>query len=139
MDRHLLVFEIRLDKPLRDASSRIGTTRVSIATLMIGTVTTPFHANEATFTLPPTSRYAIISETTSRWASGEASPKGCPAKELAELILPDVLGQTRHGMFWRGPNSAAIKFISQWVPEWLSDRMMSMGQGLDELAASKPQ
>ncbi|RAK99590.1 SDR family oxidoreductase [Aspergillus ibericus CBS 121593] len=110
---------------------------VSVATLMIGTVMTPFHANEPTFTLPPVSRYTAITETISRWASGEASPKGCPAEDIVKLILPDVLGQSGHGMFWRGPNSAAIKFISQWMPQWLADRMMSMGQGLDELAASK--
>ncbi|KAI2827598.1 hypothetical protein CBS147343_4924 [Aspergillus niger] len=110
---------------------------VSVATLMIGTVTTPFHANEPRFTLPPNSRYAAIAETISRWASGEASPKGCSAQELADLILPDVLGTTGHGMFWRGPNSGAVKFVSQWVPGWLADRMMSTGQGLDELAASQ--
>ncbi|XRM46641.1 hypothetical protein ABZX51_009671 [Aspergillus tubingensis] len=110
---------------------------VSVATLMIGTVTTPFHANEPTFTLPPSSRYAAIAQTISRWASGEASPKGCSAQELADLILSDVLGTTGNGMFWRGPNSGAVKFVSQWVPGWLADRMMSMGQGLDELAASQ--
>ncbi|GLA51214.1 hypothetical protein AnigIFM63604_007566 [Aspergillus niger] len=110
---------------------------VSVATLMIGTVTTPFHANEPRFTLPPNSRYAAIAEIISRWASGEASPKGCSAQELADLILPDVLGTTGHGMFWRGPNSGAVKFVSQWVPGWLADRMMSTGQGLDELAASQ--
>ncbi|KAI2925485.1 hypothetical protein CBS147320_6178 [Aspergillus niger] len=110
---------------------------VSVATLMIGTVTTPFHANEPRFTLPPGSRYAAITGTISRWASGEASPKGCSAQELADLILPDVLGATGHGMFWRGPNSGAVKFVAQWVPGWLADRMMSTGQGLDELAASQ--
>ncbi|PYH65852.1 SDR family oxidoreductase [Aspergillus vadensis CBS 113365] len=110
---------------------------VSVATLMIGTVTTPFHANEPTFTIPPSSRYAAIAQTISRWASGEASPKGCSAQELVDLILPDVLGTTGNGMFWRGPNSGAVKFVSQWVPGWLADRMMSMGQGLDELAASQ--
>ncbi|GLB08399.1 hypothetical protein AtubIFM57258_004288 [Aspergillus tubingensis] len=110
---------------------------VSVATLMIGTVTTPFHANEPTFTLPPSSRYAAIAQTIARWASGEASPKGWSAQELANLILPDVLGTTGHGMFWRGPNSGAVKFVSQWVPGWLADRMMSMGQGLDELVASQ--
>ncbi|GKZ67774.1 hypothetical protein AnigIFM50267_002326 [Aspergillus niger] len=110
---------------------------VSVATLMIGTVTTPFHANEPRFTLPPNSRYAAIAETIARWASGEASPKGCSAQELADLILPDVLGTTGHGMFWRGPNSGAVKFVAQWVPGWLADRMMSAGQGLDELAASQ--
>ncbi|GLA66726.1 hypothetical protein AtubIFM54640_009310 [Aspergillus tubingensis] len=110
---------------------------VSVATLMIGTVTTPFHANEPTFTLPPSSRYAAIAQIISRWASGDASPKGCSAQELADLILPDVLGTTGSGMFWRGTNSGAVKFVSQWVPGWLADRMMSMGQGLDELAASQ--
>lgn len=103
---------------------------VSVATLMIGTVTTPFHANEPRFTLPPNSRYAAIAETISRWASGEASPKGCSAQELADLILPDVLGTTGHGMFWRGPNSGAVKFVSQWVPGWLAVSLSTPTEGI---------
>lgn len=97
---------------------------------MIGTVTTPFHANEPTFTLPPSSRYAAIAQTISRWASGEASPKGCSAQELADSILPDVLGTTGNGMFWRGTNSGAVKFVSQWVPGWLAVSLSSSTEGV---------
>ncbi|PYH98136.1 NAD(P)-binding protein [Aspergillus ellipticus CBS 707.79] len=111
---------------------------VSVATLMIGTVTTPFHANEPQLILPSGSWYAAIVETISRWGTGEAGPTGCSAAELAQAIVGDVLGATGAGMFWRGPNCGAVRFVSKWAPGWLLDKMLSGGQGLDQLAAGKP-
>jgi hypothetical protein len=53
---------------------------------MVGTISTPFHANEPTVVLPPSSRYAVIKDTISRWATGEAGPKGVSVEELAESL-----------------------------------------------------
>ncbi|KAF7586373.1 hypothetical protein BBP40_009019 [Aspergillus hancockii] len=97
---------------------------VSVLTIMVGTVTTTFHANEPEVILPPTSRYVAIRDTISRWATGQAGPKGCSVTEFAVSIADDVLGEK--GVVWRGPNSAAVRF----------DQMMSGGQGLDHLAKS---
>ncbi|KAE8154394.1 hypothetical protein BDV25DRAFT_126495 [Aspergillus avenaceus] len=105
---------------------------VSVLTIMVGTVTTTFHANEPEVILPPTSRYTAIRDTISQWATGKAGPKGCSVTEFAELIVDDVLGG--NGVIWRGPNSGAVWFVSRWFPSWLLDRLMSMGQGLGNLA-----
>ncbi|KAL4756256.1 oxidoreductase [Aspergillus foveolatus] len=109
---------------------------VSVVSLMLGTIATSFHANEPAVTLPPSSRYIAIRDTISRWASGEAGPKPGSVTEAAKLLAGDVLG-TGTGLVWRGPNAGAVKFVSRWCPGWLVDKLLSTGQGLDELEKSK--
>ncbi|KAB8274697.1 hypothetical protein BDV30DRAFT_225615 [Aspergillus minisclerotigenes] len=116
---------------------------VTVVCLMSGTITTAFHANEPEVVLLPTSQYAAIRQTISDWATGRAGPKGCSADEFAASIVDDVLGSTG-GLVWKGPNSAAVQFVSRLCPTWhlvrLSpfswNRIMSSGQGLDELSKS---
>ncbi|KAL6233354.1 hypothetical protein BDW75DRAFT_192137 [Aspergillus navahoensis] len=109
---------------------------VSVVCLMLGTIATSFHANEPQVVLPASSRYAAIRDTISRWASGEAGPKGGSVDDAARLIVQDVLG-TGAGLVWRGPNSGAVRFVSRWCPGWLLDKMMGNGQGLNELEKSQ--
>ncbi|KAL4883139.1 hypothetical protein BJY04DRAFT_226628 [Aspergillus karnatakaensis] len=108
---------------------------VSVICLMVGTVQTSFHANEPPAVITTESRYTVIRETISRWSCGEAGPRGCSIEQAAEKIIRDVLG-SRGGIVWRGPNSAAIRFLAAWCPRWLLDRIMSKEQGLDELEKS---
>jgi short chain dehydrogenase len=89
---------------------------VSVITLMAGTVSTPFDANEPSFVLPPTSRYAAIKDTIARWASGEAGPKSCTPEEFAESVVEDIIGKGKGGQLWKGPNSGTVKLVSKWVP-----------------------
>ncbi|KAJ6444956.1 oxidoreductase, short-chain dehydrogenase/reductase family [Purpureocillium lavendulum] len=107
---------------------------VSVVTVNLGTVATSFHANEPTPELPPTSHYTGILDTITKWAKGEAGPKGGPIKDLVNSVVPDVLGEGTGGVVWRGPNSGAVRFLSRWMPVWLLDMMMSNDQGLDELS-----
>ncbi|KAK4236590.1 hypothetical protein C8A03DRAFT_35489 [Achaetomium macrosporum] len=109
---------------------------VTVVTVMVGTVTTPFHANEPEVVLPPKSRYAAIRDTINRWAKGEAGPKGGSPEELAKSLVPDIVGKEKKAQVWKGANSGAVKFMSRWVPSSMMDGMMSNGQGLDELAKS---
>ena len=88
---------------------------VSVLTVLVGTVSTPFHANEPDVQLPPTSRYALIRDTISKWAKGEAGPKGGSPDELAASLVDDVVGNGS-GQVWKGANSGAVKFVSRWVP-----------------------
>ncbi|KAJ7022396.1 hypothetical protein C8F04DRAFT_1272638 [Mycena alexandri] len=41
---------------------------VSVVAVMVGSITTPFYANGASFELPPKSRYMAFKETIARWA-----------------------------------------------------------------------
>ncbi|KAI0714610.1 hypothetical protein C8Q76DRAFT_619051 [Earliella scabrosa] len=109
---------------------------VSVLTVLVGTVSTPFHANEPDVELPPASRYALIRDTISKWAKGEAGPKGGSPDELAASLVDDVVGNGKSGQVWKGANSGAVKFVSRWVPTSMADGMMSGGQGLDELSKS---
>ncbi len=87
---------------------------------MVGTVTTPFHANEPEVVLPPSSRYALIRDTINRWAKGEAGPKGGSVDEFAKSIVEDIVGSGKSAVVWRGANSGAVWFASRWVPwSWL--------------------
>ena len=90
---------------------------VSVVSLMIGTVATPFHANEPDVVLPEKSRYAGIVQTISDWAKGRAGPKGGSVEEIARSLVPDVLG-TGGGQchVWKGANSGAVRFMSRWLP-----------------------
>ncbi|RDH37662.1 hypothetical protein BDQ94DRAFT_166820 [Aspergillus welwitschiae] len=85
--------------------------------------------------LLPTFWYAAIRQPISDWATGWAGPQGGSADEFANLIAGDVLGSSsaNGGLVWKGPNSAAVKFMARWCPGRLLDRLMSNGQGLDEL------
>ncbi|OJI79657.1 hypothetical protein ASPTUDRAFT_33926 [Aspergillus tubingensis CBS 134.48] len=123
----------QLSETLRLELSPLG---VSVLCIMAGTITTDFHANEPEVVLLPTSRYAAIRQTISDWATGRAGPQGCSADDFANSIAGDVLGSSsaNGGLVWKGPNSAAVKFMARWCPGGLLDRMMSNGQGLDELA-----
>lgn len=89
---------------------------VSVVTVMLGTVATPFHANEPMPVLPATSLYAAILETITKWAKGVAGPKGGPTQELVNSIIPDIVAGGRNGIVWRGANSGLVKFASRWVP-----------------------
>ncbi|KAL4771914.1 hypothetical protein BDW60DRAFT_188670 [Aspergillus nidulans var. acristatus] len=109
---------------------------VSVVCVMLGTIATSFHANEPQVVLSASSWYAAIKATISRWASGEAGPKGGSVDDAARLIVQDVLGAGA-GLVWKGPNSGAVRFVSRWCPGWLLDKMMSNGQGLDELEKSR--
>lgn len=107
---------------------------VSVVTIMVGTVATPFHANEPDVVLPPSSRYAPIRDTINRWAKGEAGPKGGSVDEFAKSVVEDIVGSGKTPVVWKGANSGAVKFASRWVPSSMLDGMMSNGQGLDELS-----
>jgi hypothetical protein len=86
---------------------------------MVGTISTPFHANEPTVVLPPSSRYAAIKDTISRWATGEAGPKGGSVEELAESLVHDIVGTGTSVEVWKGANSGAVKLASRWLPTWI--------------------
>ncbi|KXX76167.1 NADPH-dependent 1-acyldihydroxyacetone phosphate reductase [Madurella mycetomatis] len=107
---------------------------VSVISIMVGTITTPFHANEPTVVLPPSSRYAAIRDTISRWATGEAGPKGSSSEDFAESLVQDIVGTGKSAWVWKGAYSGTIKFASKWIPTWILDGLMSTGQGLDELS-----
>ncbi|KAH8884900.1 oxidoreductase [Thozetella sp. PMI_491] len=108
---------------------------VSVTTLMLGTVATPFADNGMTngLTLPPNSRYILIEDVIGRWVSGEDIPKGCSPTELAESVVKDILGSKNPDHLWRGPQSSMGWFISRFMPWWLIDTM-AKGNGLTELS-----
>ncbi|KAE8137481.1 hypothetical protein BDV38DRAFT_271326 [Aspergillus pseudotamarii] len=112
----------QLSETLRLELAPLG---VAVVCLMAGTITTAFHANEPEVTI-------------SDWGTGRVGPKGCSADEFAASIVDDVLGSTSR-LVWKGPYSPAVRFLSHWCPLWLLDRMMSSGQGLDELAPNRGQ
>ncbi|GAB1311771.1 NADPH-dependent 1-acyl dihydroxyacetone phosphate reductase [Madurella fahalii] len=109
---------------------------VSVVTIMIGTVATPFHANEPDVVLPFSSRYAVIRDTINLWAKGEVGPKGGSPEELAKSLVEDIVGDGKNVQVWKGANSGTVKFLSRWMPTSMLDGMMSNGQGLDELSRS---
>ncbi|KAB8224451.1 oxidoreductase [Aspergillus novoparasiticus] len=108
---------------------------VTVVCLMASTITTAFHANEPEVVLLPTSRYAAIRLTISDWATGRAGPKGCSADEFAASIVDDVLGSTG-GLVWKGPNSAAVQFVSRWFPTWLLVRLSPFSWSTDRIMSS---
>ncbi|RLM01934.1 hypothetical protein CFD26_108407 [Aspergillus turcosus] len=125
---------VQISETLRLELAPLG---VGVVCLMVGTVKTSFHDNEPRVVLPAGSRYAVIRDIISQWATGQAGPKGCSVDEFANSIAEDVLGAGGSGgLVWKGPNSAAVRILSRWCPSWLLDRMMSNGQGLDELEKS---
>ncbi|KAB8263692.1 hypothetical protein BDV32DRAFT_146508 [Aspergillus pseudonomiae] len=87
----------QLSETLRLELAPLG---VSVVCLMIGTITTAFHANEPEVVLLPTSRYAAVRQTISDWATGRAGPKGCSADEFAASIVDDVLGRVEDSDEW---------------------------------------
>lgn len=89
---------------------------VSVVSVILGTVATPFHANEPDVMLSLTSRYSVIRDTISKWAKGLAGPKGGSVDELAASLVDDVVGKGRHGQVWKGANAGSVKFVSRWVP-----------------------
>ncbi|KAL7938506.1 NAD(P)-binding protein [Trichoderma chlorosporum] len=107
---------------------------VSVVTILLGTVATPFHANEPVPELPATSYYAANLETITKWAKNELGPKGGSTHELVNSIIPDIVGSGRNGIVWRGAYSSIIWFVTRWMPVWILDAMMSQDQGLDKLA-----
>lgn len=89
---------------------------VSVVTILLGTVATPFHANEPIPELPETSYYSKILETITKWAKNELGPKGGSAQELVNSIVMDIIGSNRTGIVWRGSYSGIIRFVTRWLP-----------------------
>ncbi|KAL7810201.1 hypothetical protein V8C26DRAFT_258211 [Trichoderma gracile] len=89
---------------------------VSVVTVMLRTVATPFHANEPIPKLPATSYYASISGTITKWAKGEAGPEGGSTQVPVSCLVPDIVASGRNGVVWRGANSGIVRFVSRWMP-----------------------
>lgn len=104
-----------LSETLRLELSPFG---VEVVTVMVGVIDTPFHANEISVSLPPTSAYSPIKDTIAKLAAGEGGPKGTPPHELAEALVVDIVGGGKGGLVWKGALSGTMKFASQWVPKW---------------------
>ncbi|CAJ2510214.1 Uu.00g061140.m01.CDS01 [Anthostomella pinea] len=119
-----------LSETLRLELSPLGVTVVAI---MCGTINSLFHNNDPDFHLPPTSLYMPIEKTIAGWASAELKPKGIPAEQFAEMLVEDMGGSGTAGLVWKGPNSSGIKFVSQFLPQFLADFVVSYTQGLKEL------
>lgn len=92
---------------------------VSVVTVMLGRVVTPFHANEPEFRLPPGSRYAPIESTIARWSRGEPGPKAGSVEALVAELVDDVVVSQSTAPVWKGAWAGLLKFLSGWVPEWL--------------------
>lgn len=108
---------MQLSETLRLEFGPLG---VDVVCLMVGTVTTTFHANEPEVILPPSSRYAAIRDTISNWATGRAGPKGCSAEEFAESVVDMIVSANRvGGLIWKGPYSTIIRFVPRCCPTWL--------------------
>ncbi|KAK5994314.1 Short-chain dehydrogenase cctT [Cladobotryum mycophilum] len=107
---------------------------VSVVTIMLGMVATPFHDNQPQPVLRPTSRYASILNTITRWSKGEAGPEGSSVDDVAKTLLPDILDGGKNGVIWKGDQSGIVKFISRWLPTCILDGLIGQGQGLDELS-----
>lgn len=88
---------------------------VSVVSIMAGTVSTAFHANEPEVILLPTSRYAAARQIISDFATGKDSLRRCSAADFAAEIVDDVLGSAG-GVVWRGPYTAIVRFLSRWCP-----------------------
>ncbi|EGR47349.1 uncharacterized protein TRIREDRAFT_64720 [Trichoderma reesei QM6a] len=111
---------------------------VSVVTVMLGTVATPFHANEPVPELPAGSYYASISETIAKWAKGEAGPKGGSTQDLVNSLVPDIVASGRNGVVWRGVNSGIVRFVSRWAPgfilvsyTWSLPRYLKLSDAVD--------
>ena len=92
---------------------------VSVVTLLVGNVNTPFYANQPSLELPQNSYYLAVKSTIARWATGEASPKGTSADEFAESVMDDVVGVKKGGVVWKGPNSFAVWFVTRCLPRFI--------------------
>lgn len=92
---------------------------VSVVSVMLGRVLTPFHANEPEFKLPPGSRYTPIESTIARWSRGEPGPKAGPLNALVAELVDDVLVTQSTARIWKGPWAGLIQFCTGWLPGWL--------------------
>ncbi|XDG08075.1 hypothetical protein ABKA04_007690 [Annulohypoxylon sp. FPYF3050] len=84
---------------------------VSVVTIVPGVIDSKLHVNdEASFNLPPGSRYSAIKDIIRRGAGGEFIPKdGLSAEKFAELVLDDVIGTGKGGIFSRDPYAPMLK------------------------------
>lgn len=91
---------------------------VSVATIMVGTISSHFHDNDE-FSLPAGSRYVSIEATIAGWASGELTPKGMSADAFAASIVGDIVGTTAKagGLVWKGVNAGSVKVLGHFAPQ----------------------
>ncbi|KAI1657539.1 oxidoreductase [Daldinia decipiens] len=111
---------------------------VAVVTIMAGIITSHFHDNDADAQLPEGSLYAPIQDIIDGWTSGRSKPKGISADQFAAHVAPDILGDGKGGLVWKGPNAGSIKLAIKWFPQSLVDAAMSKDQGLDKLVEKSP-
>ncbi|KAJ7457204.1 hypothetical protein B0H11DRAFT_1738479 [Mycena galericulata] len=111
---------------------------VTVVTLMVGSVKSSFHANEPEVVLPSTSRYTVMRQTISDWATGTAAayPKTQSPADFAESVVHDIVGSSKPAHVWKGPNAGTMKFLTRWLPTSIFDSMMSSALGLGHLVKS---
>jgi short-subunit dehydrogenase len=91
--------------------------RVSVLTIMAGTVESLFHANEVEVTLPSSSYYTAAREVISKLATGEVGPRSTSLQSFAQMVVEDI--EKRDGVVWRGANSSIVYWFSKFSPGWL--------------------
>lgn len=107
---------IKLSETLR---LELAPFNVTVTTIMLGAVDTPFHANEPSPQLPPTTLYASVLANIAGWANGDLGPEGSPVDEVAESLVEDVIGNGAGGLVWKGEKSGIVRFVSGWLPTFV--------------------
>jgi len=92
---------------------------VSVVTILAGTVSTQWDANNGEMRLPANSLYLGIKNLIEKWASGEKKPVGTSPEQFAELIINDVVGTRTSGKVWRGTMSGVMRFAVNWLPTFV--------------------
>ncbi|KAI0172926.1 NAD(P)-binding protein [Hypoxylon sp. FL1284] len=119
-----------ISESLRRELSPFG---VTVVTVMAGIINSHFHDNDIGTKLPEGSRYTDIEDTIGGWVSGKSKPQGMSADQFAAHLVPDIIGNSKGGLVWKGPNAGSAKLATQWFPSSLLDSAIEKDQGLDKL------
>ena len=91
---------------------------LKILTVVTGSVKTNIHQNSPKFSLPPTSRYVVVSSHLEKRWNDEIDYDPSTPEEFARKVVGDVLAGAT-GKIWRGRHASETRWVRYFMPVWV--------------------
>ncbi|PYH48053.1 SDR family oxidoreductase [Aspergillus saccharolyticus JOP 1030-1] len=104
---------------------------VRVVTVMSGVVATQIFTKHAELSFEG-SMYEPATEGIRKMAAGDPVRNPMAPSEYAEKVVGDLLAG-KNGLIWRGRMASIGWFLTTWMPQWVLDRMSTVGMGLENL------
>lgn len=105
---------------------------VTVLSIVTGAVKTLGQTYFGDWHLPKNSLFAALEDLIHKRAQGDDGVARMPLADYSRQVV-DTIEAGSSGKFWCGNNSGMVKFMTGWLPQWVVDKGVSQGTGLERV------